>query len=556
MVTHAPAQSKDAATSTFVPGRGFLLQRKCACGASAPSLTSECAECKSKKRLQTKLTIGASNDPLEQEADRVADQVMAASAHSAVSGAPPRIQRFTGQASQNANTAPASVDRFLGSSGKPLDPALQQDMEQRFGHDFSRVRVHSGAAAEQSARAVSANAYTAGHNIVFGAGRFAPGTHEGRRLIAHELTHVVQQSGADASSNETHPGQQTIPGLQHQPVLIQREKADKPQSCAGWNCLADLNLCDRPDPGKMGSGEASTSWSLSAMIDVDVATPEEVSINSFGHSYVKFNESNGAEYTYGFYPKSKADVVFGAARATAGCIVHPDVTHTPCVDYIESFSLTKAEYDKALDNAKLWCKSTPNYELFDVNCTTFVAKVVEYAGKSLPPYRGKVSPAKRTADNPNTLLASLQARDEAKKAKQPANPGLLADEIISMIGSQQDRMAYLLLNGMWMKVMLEVLGELNKRKQLDHLLDFFPVARDVNKPRLTAAMRAVRLKATTPAPTDGQIAAILALAPDPVELARTAKDRDHGIFEVMKPSRNCICIRHAKCEGAHELIPR
>ena len=77
-------------------------------------------------------------------------------------------------------------------------------MGQRFGHDFSRVRVHSGGAAEQSARDVNANAYTVGHNIVFGAGRFAPGTHEGRRLIAHELTHVVQQSGADGIREEKH----------------------------------------------------------------------------------------------------------------------------------------------------------------------------------------------------------------------------------------------------------------------------------------------------------------------------------------------------------------
>jgi hypothetical protein len=69
-------------------------------------------------------------------------------------------------------------------------------MGQRFGHDFSRVRVHSGGAAEQSAREVNAHAYTVGHDIVFGAGRFSPGTHEGQRLIAHELTHVVQQSGS------------------------------------------------------------------------------------------------------------------------------------------------------------------------------------------------------------------------------------------------------------------------------------------------------------------------------------------------------------------------
>ena len=70
-------------------------------------------------------------------------------------------------------------------------------MEQRFGYDFSRVRVHSGSEAEQSAREVNARAYTVGHNLVFGPGQFAPETLDGRRLIAHELTHVVQQGRAD-----------------------------------------------------------------------------------------------------------------------------------------------------------------------------------------------------------------------------------------------------------------------------------------------------------------------------------------------------------------------
>lgn len=69
-------------------------------------------------------------------------------------------------------------------------------MEPRFGHDFSRVRVHSGEAAEQSARDLNANAYTFGHDIVFGAARFAPGTQEGRRLLAHELVHVAQGGAA------------------------------------------------------------------------------------------------------------------------------------------------------------------------------------------------------------------------------------------------------------------------------------------------------------------------------------------------------------------------
>jgi hypothetical protein len=182
------------------PNVGRLLQRKCACGGSAvSSLSGECEECK-KSRLQKKLSIGASNDPLEQEADRVANQVLAAPAHSAVSDATPSIQRFTGQSTGDEGTAPPSVDHVLVSSGRPLNPAIQQDMSRRFGHNFSQVRVHTGATAEQSARDVNAHAYTVGQNIVFGAGRFAPGSHEGRRLIAHELTHVVQQQGLGQQS--------------------------------------------------------------------------------------------------------------------------------------------------------------------------------------------------------------------------------------------------------------------------------------------------------------------------------------------------------------------
>jgi hypothetical protein len=66
-------------------------------------------------------------------------------------------------------------------------------MEPRFGHDFSQVRVHKDAKVSESARAVNALAYTVGRDVVFGAGLYEPGTHEGRRLITHELTHVVQQ---------------------------------------------------------------------------------------------------------------------------------------------------------------------------------------------------------------------------------------------------------------------------------------------------------------------------------------------------------------------------
>ncbi len=86
------------------------------------------------------------------------------------------------------------VHDVLASSGQPLDTDTRGFMEPRFGHDFSGVRVHTDAKAAESARAVNALAYTVGRNVVFGTGQYAPGTGEGRRLLAHELTHVVQQA--------------------------------------------------------------------------------------------------------------------------------------------------------------------------------------------------------------------------------------------------------------------------------------------------------------------------------------------------------------------------
>jgi uncharacterized protein DUF4157 len=146
--------------------------------------------------VQTKLAIHLPGDPFEQEADRVADGVCAPPARSAGSGSPPHVQHFTGQAIGGATTAPASVERVLADPGRPLDSGIRHDMEERIRGDFSRVRVHAGRVAEQSAGDVNARAYTVGDDIVFGSGRFAPDTLEGRHLLAHELTHVAQQNGS------------------------------------------------------------------------------------------------------------------------------------------------------------------------------------------------------------------------------------------------------------------------------------------------------------------------------------------------------------------------
>lgn len=106
-----------------------------------------------------------------------------------------RLQRRAAEKTEGP-AVPPSVQEALALPGQPLDPATRAFMEPRFGHDFSRVRVHTDSMAVASAGAVNALAYTVGRDVVFGVGQYAPATEEGKRLLAHELSHVVQQSGA------------------------------------------------------------------------------------------------------------------------------------------------------------------------------------------------------------------------------------------------------------------------------------------------------------------------------------------------------------------------
>jgi Domain of unknown function (DUF4157) len=165
----AALQDKPKASSnappTFTPVRSGLLQRKCACGGT-PGPSGECEECR-KKKLQRR----ANNSP-------------------APSSTHP---------SSSVSEAPPIVHEVLRSPGQPLDGATRAFMEPRLGHDFSQVRVHTDAQAAESAQAMKALAYTVGRHIVFAEGQHQPSASDGKLLLAHELTHVVQQlrGGAD-----------------------------------------------------------------------------------------------------------------------------------------------------------------------------------------------------------------------------------------------------------------------------------------------------------------------------------------------------------------------
>lgn len=104
-------------------------------------------------------------------------------------------------AAPQKHRTPALVQRVLKSPAAPLDAKTRAFFEPRFGHDLSRVRVHSDAEAARSARAVNASAYTVGQHIAFDSGQFQPHTHEGQRLLAHELAHTVQQKQAGTGSD-------------------------------------------------------------------------------------------------------------------------------------------------------------------------------------------------------------------------------------------------------------------------------------------------------------------------------------------------------------------
>lgn len=150
-------------------------------------------------RVQAKLTIGQPGDKYEQEADRVAEQVMRMpdlknDDSNKYLQATFCVQRRVPDTQNGATKVPSIVHDELYTAGQPLDLATRGFMEPLFDHDFSQVRIHTGSKAQESANAVRAKAYTIGKDVVFGAGQYAPGTTAGKLLLAHELTHVVQQS--------------------------------------------------------------------------------------------------------------------------------------------------------------------------------------------------------------------------------------------------------------------------------------------------------------------------------------------------------------------------
>jgi len=169
--------------------------------------------------IQTKLQINRPGDEYEQEVDRLPEQVMKMPEPQlqracACGGACSQCQmeqpsqeheRLQAKHVESSNSGPIAVPPIvhdvLRSPGQSLDPTTRAFMEPRFDYNFSRVRVHTDTRSAESAKAIGARAYTVGSEVVFGANQYAPSAVEGRRLLAHELTHVIQQGNTSRTES-------------------------------------------------------------------------------------------------------------------------------------------------------------------------------------------------------------------------------------------------------------------------------------------------------------------------------------------------------------------
>lgn len=203
----------------------------------------ECPGCRSRLLSPPRPNLGAATDRYERRADAAADRVLRTPARghtpeTAGSAMPDSVRAGGGEAqrSRGGGREGESLAGYGFGSGRSLPESTRRFYESRFGRDFGGIRIHSDPRAARAARAINARAFTVGRDIVFGPGAYAPATSAGARLLAHELTHTIQQAG----------GALTASGGREAPVLQgQFEKPPQTPPPPDYECKIDLVMAAR-----------------------------------------------------------------------------------------------------------------------------------------------------------------------------------------------------------------------------------------------------------------------------------------------------------------------
>lgn len=402
---------------------------------------------------QAKLTIGQPNDQYEQEADRVAQNVVQRiNAPTSKSPQPDAVQRETEEELQTkpllqrkpitGDAAPdleSEIHRVKGK-GQSLDTGLQRAMGEAMGADFSGVKVHTDARSDQMNQSIQAKAFTTGKDVFFKQGAYQPGNREGQELIAHELTHVVQQGAAKSTSPQVQTVRERSDAITEAPDL---SFLDKP--VAKLHMCVDLDAPGMSLPKQLLEGEVGHAWvslEWNDPSDVPEGLPAahkkqlETGGDPFGFWPKKFDwldysgmsraeiwsqlwidnkdsynelyqdlqeeypdmthdeimdevtqklteDTDMAETWGGFHIESDDAVGYSSnpfKSYVAGQVLHPDYMHN--AKAIQTYDVTIGEVNRVLEYAE--SKQTADYSVFYYNCTTFAQEAVQAAGKPAP----------------------------------------------------------------------------------------------------------------------------------------------------------------------------
>jgi len=311
--------------------------------------------------------VSSPDDPAEQEADRAADRVargeavgirpspvsghvVAAKGTADLSHPPWEDEVMRAQSSPGQPSRTADVDsgiRAITGGGRPLNAETRSFMEERLGHDFTRVRIHTDDSAARTSRSLQAHAFTVGNDIAFAAGQYQPSSGSGRRLLAHELTHVVQQGSAGPVQRDLVQGDPVHGDLVQRdlatappaaPVAEQEDLTDAQISSAIAFNTARYNQQNTRLIQELLGGPVTGTWSRENIVAI-AATQEEYGLTAdgkVGHdTFVFLNNEQREE---------------GVSTASRNCLTAFQVTVGPVIFVsispasIEGFFRTAAEF--------------------------------------------------------------------------------------------------------------------------------------------------------------------------------------------------------------------